>query len=216
VKLAAGDTKVVERGAADGLYITTAGLGHLLTSHPLSPKAIQPGDQVLVSGLLGEHGIAVISRRAGIEFDTPVKSDVAPLNGLVGAACAAAGEDLRCMRDPTRGGLAAVLNEFAQEAGLALMLDEAAIPVGDSVRGACELLGFDPLYVANEGKMVFVCAGRCAGRLLDALRGHPLGKDAAIIGKVREEPAGRVLLRTNVGGTRIVDMPYGEQLPRIC
>ncbi len=216
VPVVAGDTKVVEKGAADGLYINTSGIGRLLTARPLSPKHMKPGDKVIVSGRLGDHGIAVVSKRAGIAFETTVESDVAPLNGLVAAAIRAAGTGLRCMRDPTRGGLAAVLNEFAQETQLSITLEERAVPVSDAVRGACGLLGYDVLSVANEGKMVFICAPQKAKRLLAALRAHALGKEAAILGEIGEKPAGRVLLRTAVGGTRIVDMPYGEQLPRIC
>lgn len=216
VQVVAGDTKVVEKGAADGLYINTAGIGRLMTAHPLVPKDIKPGDKIIVSGRLGDHGIAVVSKRAGISFESTVESDVAPLNGLVAGAIESAGDGIRCMRDPTRGGLAAVLNEFAQDAALLITLEEVSLPVSGAVRGACRLLGYDVLSVANEGKMVFACSPDRADRLLQALRAHPLGKEAAIIGEVETKPPGRVLLHTSVGGTRFVDMPYGEQLPRIC
>lgn len=216
VQIVAGDTKVVERGAADGLYINTAGIGRLMLSRKLSAAKIKPGDKIIISGTVGDHGIAVASRRAGIEFETTVVSDAAPLNGLVEAAIEAAADGIRCMRDPTRGGVAAVMNEIAVDSGTAMLIDEALVPVGDDVRAACDILGFDPLYIANEGKMIFICEADHSETLLNALRAHQYGKNAALIGTVESQPAGRALLRTAVGGTRILDMPYGEQLPRIC
>lgn len=216
VQIVAGDTKVVERGAADGLYINTSGIGRLTLSRKLSADDIRPGDKIIISGTIGDHGIAVVSRRAGIQFETTVSSDAAPLNGLVAAAIEAAGDGIRFMRDPTRGGVAAALNEMAVDASAAMILDESLVPVGDDVRAACDILGFDPLYIANEGKMIFICDADRSAALVDALRAHHYGKDAAVIGEVEAKPAGRALLRTAVGGARILDMPHGEQLPRIC
>ena len=215
VTIAAGDTKVVERGAADGLYVTTAGVGVVERTTELSPTAIRPGDRVLVSGTLGDHGMAIVVARGNLELEVDLESDTAPLAGIVDALLdATAG--VRCLRDPTRGGLATVLNELALAAGVAIVLDEAALPVRPEVVGACEILGIDPLYVANEGKLVAVVAPEATEAALAALRSHPLGADAALVGEVRAEPEGLVLLDTAFGGTRVVDMLVGDPLPRIC
>ncbi|MBN1440673.1 MAG: hydrogenase expression/formation protein HypE [Anaerolineales bacterium] len=214
VYLAAGDTKVVERGKADGLFLTTSGIGRLPPGRKISGAGAKPGDIVILSGTIGDHGIAVLSAREGLGFETDLKSDVAPLNGLV-AAMLAAGE-VHALRDPTRGGLATALAEIAAQSGAGIELHETAIPVHGPVRAACEMLGFDPLYVANEGKLVACAAERDAREILAAMRAHPYGAEAAVIGRVREDPHHRVHLRTAIGGTRIVDMLPGEMLPRIC
>jgi hydrogenase expression/formation protein HypE len=210
VAIAAGDTKVVERGAADGLYITTAGVGLLDPRVELSPARVRPGDRVLVSGSIAEHGIAVMLARGDLHLELDVVSDTAPLNRLTAALCAL-GPSLRWMRDPTRGGLATTLNELVAGAGASVLLDEQAIPVREDVRAACELLGIDPLYVANEGKLVAVVAPDAADAALAALGGA-----AAIIGEVRADDLPLVLARTPFGGSRIVDMLVGDPLPRIC
>jgi len=215
VFIAAGDTKVVERGAADGLYITTAGVGLVDPRVHLGPERVEPGDKVLVSGGIAEHGIAVMFARGNLALELDVESDTAPLHELAGLLYAL-GDDLRWMRDPTRGGLAATLNELSSGAAATVALEEAAIPVRDDVRAACELLGIDPLYVANEGKLVAVVAPDVADAALAALRSHPLGAAAAIIGEVREDDMPLVLAETPYGGSRIVDMLVGDPLPRIC
>lgn len=214
VCIVTGDTKVVERGKADRLFINTAGIG-VLNGHTLSPENISPGDALIVSGTIGDHGVAVMTHRHGIAIDTPVISDCAALNGLV-ESMLATGANVKAMRDATRGGVATVLNEFALAANCAMFIREDDIPVKDAVRGACELLGFEPLYLANEGKLVAVVARDDAKALLDAMRAHPLGKDAALIGFVAAAPKGKVLLETTIGNKRILDMPTGELLPRIC
>ncbi|MFP4056189.1 MAG: hydrogenase expression/formation protein HypE [Candidatus Brocadiia bacterium] len=217
VPVACGDTKVVERGAADGCYINTTGVGVVPPGLELGPGRVEPGDALLLSGTLGDHGVAILSQREGLAFASPVSSDVAPLAGLVAAVLDAAGPDaIRVLRDPTRGGLGMVVCEVAEAAGRDVELAEPAIPVRPEVRGACELLGLDPLYVANEGKAVVFCAHGAAPGVLEALRAHPLGRDAALVGRVLEGTRGRVTLRTSIGGHRVVDPPYGEQLPRIC
>jgi hydrogenase expression/formation protein HypE len=213
VSIAAGDTKVVERGAADRVYVTTAGIGIL--QRELAPTAIRPGDRVLVSGTLGDHGMAIMVSRGNLELETDLASDTAPLGGLVSVLLDAC-EEVRCLRDPTRGGLATALNEFALAANVAIVLDEALLPVRPEVVGACEILGLDPLYVANEGKLVAVVSPGAADAALVALRSHPLGADAAIVGTVRSKPEGLVLLDTAFGGSRVVDMLVGDPLPRIC
>jgi hydrogenase expression/formation protein HypE len=210
VAVAAGDTKVVERGAADGLYITTAGVGLLDPRVDLSPAHVRPGDRVLVSGSIAEHGIAVMLARGDLHLEFDVVSDTAPVHNLASALCAL-GPSLRWMRDPTRGGLATTLNELASGAGMSVVLEEQAIPVREDVRAACELLGIDPLYVANEGKLVAVVAPDVADAALGALGGA-----AAIIGEVRADDLPLVLAETPFGGTRIVDMLVGDPLPRIC
>jgi hydrogenase expression/formation protein HypE len=215
VPVVTGDTKVVERGKGDGVFVTTTGIGVVPPGVAPSADRARSGDAVLVSGFIGDHGVAVMSRRENLAFETAIESDTAALHGLV-ADMVAAVPDLHCLRDPTRGGLASTLNELAHQSGVGMMLDEAAIPVRPQVRAACELLGLDPLYVANEGKLVAVCAGADAGRLLAAMRAHPLGADAAVIGQVREDRHRFVQMQTAFGGTRIVDWLSGEQLPRIC
>jgi hydrogenase expression/formation protein HypE len=215
VALVAGDTKVVDRGKGDQIFITTTGVGIVPEGRALSIGSARPGDCVLVSGTLGDHGIAIMSVREGIEFETVLESDTAPLNGLAEAILAACPET-RCMRDPTRGGLSSALNELAAASGVGVVLDEAAIPLRPEVRGACEMLGLDPLYVANEGKLIAVTPPALADRALDAMRGHPLGRDARIIGTVVADHPGMVVLRSRVGGERVVTLLAGEQLPRIC
>jgi hydrogenase expression/formation protein HypE len=215
VSVVAGDTKVVERGAADGLYVTTAGIGLLDPRVDLDTGRVRPGDCVLVSGGIAEHGIAVMIARGNLALELDVESDTAPLHELAAALCSLR-DDLRWMRDPTRGGLATTLNELAAGAGMSIVLDEAAIPVRDDVRSACELLGIDPLYVANEGKLVAVVAPESAEAALAALRAHPLGAAAAIVGEVCADDLPLVLAETPFGGSRIVDMLVGDPLPRIC
>ena len=215
VSVVAGDTKVVERGAADGLYVTTAGIGLLDPRVRLDPARVEPGDRVLVSGGIAEHGIAVMLARGSLELEFDVESDTAPLHELTAALCAL-GPELRWMRDPTRGGLATTLNELVAGAGATVALREEAVPVRDDVRAACELLGIDPLYVANEGKLVAVVGPDAADAALAALRAHPLGAGAAIVGEVRADDMPLVLAETPFGGSRIVDMLVGDPLPRIC
>jgi hydrogenase expression/formation protein HypE len=215
VSVAAGDTKVVERGAADGLYVTTSGIGLLDPRVELDVKRVRPGDVVIVSGGIAEHGIAVMFARGNLELELDVESDTAPLHELTAALCAL-GPDLRWMRDPTRGGLATTLNELTAGAGATVVLQEEAIPVREDVRAACEILGIDPLYVANEGKLVAVVAPDAADRALDLLRALPLGAGAAQIGEVRADDLPLVLVDTPFGGSRIVDMLVGDPLPRIC
>ncbi len=214
VAIAAGDTKVVERGAADKVFVTTAGIGFFDSGARFGPEEIRPGDAVLVTGTLGDHGIAVLSEREGIGFETPAVSDVAPVQGLVEAMKAAGG--VHAMRDPTRGGAAAALNELASAARFGVELSESDIPVKPEVSAACAMLGLDPLSVANEGKVVAFVSAATAGAVLDAARRHPLGRDAAIIGWVSEGRPGVVVLKTRVGGLKRVEMPRGEGLPRIC
>lgn len=214
VYLAAGDTKVVEHGKADGLFINTSGIGRLVPGVKITGDGARPGDVVLLSGAVGDHGIAVLSAREGLGFETDLKSDVAPLNDLV-AKMVAAGE-VHVLRDPTRGGLATTLVEIAAQSKVGVELEEQAIPVHGPVRAACEMLGFDPLYVANEGKLAAFVAKKDADAVLAAMRSHPYGSEAAAIGHAVEEPHHRVHLRTAIGGTRIIDMLPGELLPRIC
>ena len=215
VPVVTGDTKVVERGKGDGVFITTTGVGVVPEGLQLGGNRARPGDAVLVSGSLGDHGVAIMSRRENLSFDAPIESDTAALHGLI-AAMLAVRADLRCLRDPTRGGLAATLNEIAGQSGVGMMLDEKAIPVKPVVAAACEFLGLDPLYVANEGKLIAICAPADAERLLAAMRAHPLGQDAALIGKVIADDHHFVQLTTAFGGRRIVDWLAGDQLPRIC
>jgi hydrogenase expression/formation protein HypE len=215
VKLVAGDTKVVEQGKGDGLFITTTGIGFLPEGVNLSGDLARPGDAVLVSGTLGDHGMAIMSKRENLSFDAPILSDTAALNGLT-QAMLASGAAIRVMRDPTRGGLAATLNEIADQSGVGIHLQEAAIPVRPEVEAACELLGLDPLNIANEGKLIAICAAEDADRLLAAMRAHPLGVQAAVIGQVVADPNAFVQMKTQFGGRRMVDWLSGEQLPRIC
>jgi len=216
VPIATGDTKVVDRGKGDGVFINTTGLGVLLPGADISPLRAQPGDAVLVSGSIALHGIAIMSVRESLEFETAVESDSAPLNDLVSHLLGEVGSQLHVLRDPTRGGVASSLNEIAAQAGVGIRLDERSIPIREEVRGACEILGLDPLYVANEGKCLAIAARERAEDLLEAMREHPLGREAEIIGEVVDEHPGKVVLRSLVGGTRFVDMLSGEQLPRIC
>jgi hydrogenase expression/formation protein HypE len=215
ISLVTGDTKVVDAGHGDGIFINTAGIGVLADGVDIRPERAAPGDIVVVSGEIGVHGIAVMSCREGLEFGTTVLSDTAPLAGLV-AAMLETGADLHVLRDPTRGGVAATLNEIARAAGTGIALDETALPVPAAVRDACGLLGLDPMYVANEGKLVAFVPPADAERVLAAMRAHPLGAHAAVIGRCVEEHPGMVVARTALGGTRVVDLPAGEQLPRIC
>ncbi len=215
VSLVTGDTKVVDRGKGDGVFITTSGIGIVPNGRALSIHAARPGDRVLVSGTLGDHGVAVMSVREGLEFETVLESDSAPLNGLTEAILEACPRT-RCMRDPTRGGLSSALNELAAASRVGVWLDETAIPLRPEVRGACEMLGLDPLYVANEGKLMAVVPPEDANAVLAAMRAHPLGRDAAIVGTVVADHAGMVIMRSVVGGERVVTLLAGEQLPRIC
>ena len=215
VKLVAGDTKVVEQGKGDGVFITTTGVGFLPDGVHLSGDLARPGDVLLVSGSVGDHGVAIMSKRENLSFDAPILSDTAALNGLT-AAMLASGAAIRVMRDPTRGGLAATINEIAHQSGVGVHLEEAAIPVKPEVDAACELLGLDPLNIANEGKLIAVCAAEDADKLLAAMRAHPQGREAAVIGKVVEDPNAFVQMKTKFGGRRMVDWLSGEQLPRIC
>ncbi len=215
VEIVTGDTKVVEKGKGDGLFINTTGVGLVRDGVSLSVAAARPGDAVLVSGYLGDHGIAIMAEREGLEFDSPVKSDSAALHTLV-AAMLDASTGIRALRDPTRGGLSSTLNEIAEQSRAGIAIEERAIPVREAVRGACELLGLDPLYVANEGKLVAIVAPEGAEAVLAAMRAHALGRDTARIGSVTGSNPGLVTLRTPLGTTRVVDMLSGDQLPRIC
>ena len=215
VEIVTGDTKVVEKGSGDGLFINTTGIGRVPPGVNLSAANARPGDRVLLSGTLGDHGITILSEREGIGFESPVESDSAALHTLVREMLAVSHE-IRCLRDPTRGGLASTANEIAAQAGVGIALVESAIPVREEVRGACELLGLDPLYVANEGKLVAVVAPDAADAILEAMRRHPLGAQSAIVGTVTESHTGMVTMKTPFGTSRIVDMLPGDQLPRIC
>ncbi len=216
VLVIAGDTKVVERGKADGVFISTTGIGIVPLGLELSAEKARPGDRVILSGTIGDHGVAVMSKRQNLTFETAIVSDSAPLHGLVAAVVDACGPALRVMRDPTRGGLAATLNELAQQSRVGFRIDEEALPVKPEVAAACELLGLDPLYVANEGKLVAVVAADAANAVLAAMRADPLGSEAAIIGEVVADDQRLVQATTAFGGGRIVDWLSGEQLPRIC
>lgn len=215
VQFVAGDTKVAERGNVDGLYINTTGIGWVPAGRKIGGEEARPGDVVLISGTLGDHGIAVLQARGELGFETDIQSDAAPLNGLIQAVLAAA-PSVHVLRDPTRGGLATTLNEIAIQSKTGIWLDEDTIPVQPAVQAACEMLGFDPLYVANEGKLIVIVPEKEAEAALEALRGHSYGASAARIGRVQADPPGRVLLHTLIGGTRILDVLAGEMLPRIC
>lgn len=216
VPIVTGDTKVVDRGKGDGVFINTAGIGMIPAHIRISPKRAQPGDIVLISGTIAVHGIAIMSVREGLEFETQLQSDSAPLHDIVARVLDVAGERVHVLRDPTRGGVASALNEIASSAKVGIRLNEAHIPIDDAVRGACEILGLDPLYVANEGKFLAIVARESADQVLAAMRAHPFGKQATIIGEVVDEHPGKVYLRSRIGGTRVVDLLSGEQLPRIC
>ena len=215
VMLVTGDTKVVDRGKGDQIFITTSGIGLVPEGRSLSIHAARPGDRILVSGTLGDHGIAIMSVREGIEFETVLESDTAPLSDLTQVmleACPA----IRCMRDPTRGGLSSALNELAAASKVGVRLTESAVPVRPEVRGACEMLGLDPLYVANEGKLIAVVPAAAADHVLEVMRTHPLGRNAALIGEVVADHPGMVTMKSLIGGERVVTLLAGEQLPRIC
>ena len=215
VPIVTGDTKVVERGKGDGVFITTTGIGVVPAGVEVSGDRARPGDAIIVSGTLGDHGVAIMSLRENLSFDTTIESDTAALHDLV-AAMVAAVPDIHCLRDPTRGGLATTLNELAGQSGCGMLIREASLPVRPGVAAACEFLGLDPLYVANEGKLVAISAPGDAPALLATMRAHPLGADAAIVGEVVADPHHFVQMETSFGGRRIVDWLTGEQLPRIC
>lgn len=215
VPVVTGDTKVVERGKADGLFITTTGIGIVPEGVDIGGDKARPGDQILVSGCIGEHGATIMASRAHLGFSGDMQSDTAALHTLV-AEMLAYSRNIHCLRDPTRGGLATTLNELASQSGVSMLLEESAIPIREPVSGACELLGLDPLYLANEGKLICICPPEVADGLLAVMRNHPLGRDAALIGTVQAEPQRMVAMRTQFGGTRVIDWLAGEQLPRIC
>jgi hydrogenase expression/formation protein HypE len=215
VQIVTGDTKVVERGKGDGLFLTTTGIGVVPEGLDLSASDARPGDKVLLSGSIGDHGIAILAHREGLEFESAITSDSAPLHWLV-ADMLEASTAIRCMRDPTRGGVSSALNEIAAQSRVGIELQERSIPVREEVRGACELLGLDPLYVANEGKLIAIVESSAADRVLDAMRRHPLGRNSEIIGTVTGSHPGLVTMETVLGTSRIVDMLNGDQLPRIC
>ncbi|MGO9434631.1 MAG: hydrogenase expression/formation protein HypE [Terracidiphilus sp.] len=216
VRIVTGDTKVVERGHGDGCYINTAGVGQLRAGVSVGPDRAQPGDAVIVSGTIGDHGMAVMSVREGLEFESPIRSDCAALNGMIADVLEAVGGAVHAMRDPTRGGLASTLNEIATASTVGVEIDETRLPVRIEVQSACELLGLDPVYVANEGKAVFFVAPEAAGRVLEVLRAHPLGRDAARIGQVTSQHPRMLVARTAMGANRVIPTQIGEQLPRIC
>lgn len=215
VQIVTGDTKVVERGKGDGVYIATTGVGERLAGHMISGKSAKPGDKILISGTMGDHGMTIMSLRENMQFDSPITSDAAPLNHMIEAILKAA-PGTHVLRDPTRGGLATTLNEIASESGVGILLEEAAIPVKDAVRAACEFLGLDPLYAANEGKLIAIVPPEEADAALAAMKADPHGADAAVIGVVTEDNAPFVEMTTQLGGRRTVDWLNGEQLPRIC
>lgn len=215
VAIVTGDTKVVDRGKADRLFINTAGIGEMIDGIAISPAHVQPGDAIILSGEIATHGIAIMSVREGLEFETAIATDSAPLHELTMAVLQVCPRT-RVLRDPTRGGVASVLNEIAEASNVGIEIKEAQIPMNDEVRGACEILGLDPLYVANEGKMIAIVPPDAAARVLDTMRSHQLGEKAAIIGQATSEHRGTVVLESKIGGSRVVDMLSGEQLPRIC
>jgi len=216
VQIVTGDTKVVERGHGDGCYINTAGIGVLRPGITVGPHRAEPGDAILVSGTIGDHGMAIMSVREGLEFESQIRSDCAALNGLIAEVLAAVGPAVHAMRDPTRGGMASTLNEIAQSSGVGMAIDEASLPVRLEVQSACELLGLDPIYVANEGKVVFFVAPEAAEQVLAILRAHPLGREAARIGQVTAQHPRMLVARTAMGANRVIPIQIGEQLPRIC
>jgi hydrogenase expression/formation protein HypE len=215
VQLVTGDTKVVDRGKADAIFVNTAGIGIVPEGVDIGPQRAQAGDKIIVSGSIAEHGIAIMSVREGLEFETTILSDTAPLGGLVETILAAS-RDIHVLRDPTRGGVTSALVEIGQSAGVGITLEEAAIPIHEEIRAACDILGLDPLYVANEGKLLAIVAPMEADATLAAMRAHPQGREAAVIGTVTPGNPGFVVMNTRIGGTRVVDMLSGEQLPRIC
>jgi hydrogenase expression/formation protein HypE len=215
VQIATGDTKVVNKGHGDGVYINTSGIGRIPDGVQVGPALARPGDVILVSGTMGDHGIAIMSVREGLNFQTQIKSDTAPLHGLV-AAMLAHTKEIHCLRDATRGGLAAVLNELAQASKVGIQFEEMKVPVRPEVTAACEMLGLDPLFIANEGKLVAMLPEKYAQGILQVMQEHPYGVDARIIGRVVEQHRGMVVAKTSIGGSRVVDLPAGELLPRIC
>jgi len=215
VKIVAGDTKVVNKGKADGIFINTAGIGVIDEGIEISPSRVKPGDKVILSGPIGNHGVAIMAERNGLSFNPPVVSDTAPLNGLVREMLKKT-KKIHTLRDPTRGGLATTLKEIATDSGYCVLIEEDLIPVPPGVRGACELLGLDPLYIANEGILSAIVSSDAAESVLKTMKKHLLGKEARIIGEVQKSPTGMVLLKTAIGGTRIIEMLSGDQLPRIC
>jgi len=215
IEIIAGDTKVVDRGKADALYINTSGIGIVADESQIGGQQARPGDVVILSGTVGDHGIAVLSARGDLGFEADVQSDVAPLNHLVSAMLESS-KAIHVLRDPTRGGVASALNEIARQSGACIQLDERSIPVRPAVHAACEMLGFDPLYIANEGKLIAIVAREDAEKVLETMQITPYGEESVVIGEVIDEPKGRVLLKTAIGGKRIVDMMAGEILPRIC
>ncbi|MGI8732037.1 MAG: hydrogenase expression/formation protein HypE [Pyrinomonadaceae bacterium] len=220
VSVVTGDTKVVQKGSADKIFINTSGVGVIESPVQLSASAAQVGDKVILSGTIGDHGTTIMIARGDLELETDIESDTAPLNSLVSdmlaEAAVASVDSIHCMRDPTRGGAATTLNEISLSSEVCIEIDESLIPVREEVKGACEILGLDPLYVANEGKLIAIVAPEIAGRLIDCMKRNRYGQEACIIGEVKAEPHGIVAMRTGFGGTRIVDMLVGEQLPRIC
>jgi hydrogenase expression/formation protein HypE len=216
VQIVTGDTKVVERGKGDGVFINTAGMGRVLPGADVSGDRARPGHKIIVSGTIGDHGVAIMSQRKGLQFATALESDSTSLNGLVARMVDAAGGAIRVLRDPTRGGLAATLNEIADQSGVGIRLEESALPLRAEVKGACELLGLDPLNVANEGKLIAVVEAESADAILAAMREDPLGREAAIVGDVTDDPMHLVRMVTHIGGERVIDWLHGEQLPRIC
>jgi hydrogenase expression/formation protein HypE len=215
VQIVTGDTKVVPRGTADKIFINTSGIGIIQGQSIVSGSQAKPDDVVLVNGTLGDHGIAVMAEREGLDLQTEVRSDCAPLNGLIDTLFSASSE-IHVLRDPTRGGLATTLNEIARQSNVSIEIDEQKIPVASSTRSVCEILGLDPLYIANEGKVVVICSEKDAEKILKTMRKHQYGKNSCIIGKVAQQPGGKVFMTTAIGGHRIIDMLAGEQLPRIC
>lgn len=215
VQIVTGDTKVVAKGAADGLFINTSGVGIINYGGTLSPQSICPGDTVIINGTIGDHGAAILGKRKELGFSSDIISDSAPLNGLVESILAVS-PHVHCMRDATRGGLGAILVEIAAQSDSTIVIDESSIPIKGEVRGICEILGFDPLFLANEGKLAVFCAPADADAILNTMKQHPYGKDATLIGTVMKKGRGQLLLKTFIGGSRVLDLPTGELVPRIC
>ena len=215
VMIITGDTKVVDKGKGDKIFINTSGIGIIDSGVNIAPQYCKPGDKIIISGRIAEHGVAILSAREGLEFETAIKSDTAPLNGLIGGMFKVS-KKIHVLRDPTRGGVASTLNEIAKTANFGIEIEEEKIPITEEVRGACEILGLDPLYIANEGKVIAFVAQEDADKVLESMKSHPLGKESQIIGEVKKENPGLVLIKTSIGSKRIVDMISGEQLPRIC
>lgn len=215
VRIVTGDTKVVDHGSGDKIFINTTGVGRVREGVRIDPSGCKPGDVVIISGHIGDHGVAIMSAREGLRFSTTIESDSAPLNGLVDAILDES-LNISVLRDPTRGGVATTLNEISRSSGVGMVLDEHSMPVRDEVRGACEVLGLDPLYIANEGKLLVIVPGQESEKILQAMKGHPMGTHSAIIGKLTEDHPSVVRMTTSIGSSRIIDMLTGEQLPRIC